>query len=136
MRLQAIRVNKAVTSGLYAEAQSVMLESQILVPRDTGNLASTGTVPLPTKTKGKVTVQMRYGGPRAVYAVRQHEEMGYRHTTPQSAKYLEIPFLERLRTLGLRMSVRVKAAIRGGSAPRALGGRSMTRGLPASRLPG
>jgi hypothetical protein len=136
MRLNSRKVNDAMTKAFYAEAQSVMLESQLLVPRDTGNLASTGTVPLPKTRKGKIRVEMRYGGGRAPYAVRQHENLSYRHTSPQQAKYLEIPFFERVKTLGLRLSIRMKATLRGGAAPKSFSGPKLSRGLDPGRLPG
>ena len=102
--------NEAWTAGLVAEANNVMAESQLLVPRDTGNLASTGTVPKPKENRGKVRVSMQYGGARAPYAVRQHEDLGLRHTSPQSAKYLEIPFLQKAGSLGPKMAARMRIA--------------------------
>ena len=54
------------------------------VPVDTGALRSSGQVVGPD-TQGKV--EIRYGGAAAPYAVRQHEELNYRHDVGE-ARYL------------------------------------------------
>lgn len=54
------------------------------VPRDTGNLASTGRVDGPDTRN---TTRLTFGGAAAVYALRQHEELSYRHPLGE-ARYL------------------------------------------------
>jgi len=67
-----------------------MAESKHQVPVDTGVLRSTGHVQLPKEEAGRVSVTLGYGGPAAPYALRQHEELSYRHTVGK-AKYLSDP---------------------------------------------
>ena len=77
-------------NALYAEAQEIMTASKEECPVDTGALRASGHVTLPVVTPTTVSVEMGYGGVAIPYALRQHEEMSYRHTVGK-AKYLEDP---------------------------------------------
>jgi hypothetical protein len=57
------------------------------VPKDTGNLASTGMVDGPVPTPIGPTVELSFGGAAANYALAQHERTDYRHTVGES-RYL------------------------------------------------
>ena len=57
------------------------------VPRDTGNLASTGRVEGPVSTPIGPLVELSFGGAAADYAIQQHEILTYRHKVGE-ARYL------------------------------------------------
>jgi hypothetical protein len=68
-------------------AQHVLAESTKVVPIEEGTLSRSGTAT--AETQGTAAVgAISYDGP---YAVRQHEELGYRHDQGRQAKYLEGP---------------------------------------------
>lgn len=90
LRMYGRRANKGLKAGLYQEGEGIMAKSLTEVPRDTGVLASTGHVQLPKEEAGRVSVTLGYGGPAAPYALRQHEELSYKHTVGK-AKYLSDP---------------------------------------------
>ena len=116
--------NAEFVRALVSEAKLVIAKSQVFVPRDTGALASTGIVPRPMVAAGSVTVEMRYGGAKAPYALKQHEDFTYRHKSPQQVKYLEAAFWPAVPGLTRRIALRLKVALKRG--PR----------LDPSRLPG
>lgn len=93
--------------ALFLEGHDILRKSGLLVPVDFSNLKGTGTVKaVPGHRRHMVIIS--YGGPNAPYAVVQHERMDFKHTPPQSAKYLTIPFLAAVRTMGPRMAKRMK----------------------------
>lgn len=89
----------AAVRGLLLAAEHLLEESRRLVPLEEGTLARSGTA---TVDPSRLTAAVGYDTP---YAVRQHEELTWRHAPGRSAKYLEIPatteagaVAERLRT--------------------------------------
>lgn len=84
------RTKAAAKRGLLAAGELVLSESQKVVPIEEGTLARSGRVKIVEKD-GQPAAEISYGTP---YAVRQHEEMGYRHDEGRTAKYLERPMLE------------------------------------------
>lgn len=91
----------AATRGLVDGADHLLQVSQTEVPVDEGTLRGTGAVHIVTDTK----VAVSYDTP---YAVRQHEELGYRHPKQGKAKYLEDP----MRSEAPEVRRLVQAAIR------------------------
>lgn len=73
----------AAADGLYAAGEHILGVSNQHVPLEYGDLQGSGTV---SEDRGDLTVAVSYDTP---YAVRQHEEMGYRHDPGRTAKYLE-----------------------------------------------
>lgn len=71
----------ALDRALLQAAEHVLDESNRLVPHETGDLERSGQA---NAEGGRAIVS--YESP---YAVRQHEELGYRHDAGRSAKYLE-----------------------------------------------
>ncbi len=98
-----------VAAAMYREAQVDMTESKRRVPLDTGLLRSTGTVHRPEKNNQEVSVNMSYGGdgPARLYAVIQHEHLGYNHANGRQAKYLESVLNESVSTMGHRLAIRL-----------------------------
>ena len=72
---------KAITLGL----EFVKQESVKVAPKDTGMMEKSAQV---TIAKDRKTGYISYDTP---YAIRQHEELGYRHAEGRIAKYLELP---------------------------------------------
>ena len=86
----AIMVRTHIEDGLEQGAQIILTRSDELVPKESGDLASTGRV---KKDRGGVnTVGITYDGPYAAY---QHEHLMFRHPTGGAAKFLEIAMLEK-----------------------------------------
>lgn len=75
----------AAVRGLQLAAEHVLTESQAVVPLDEGPLQNSGTA---TVDESSLTAAIAYDTP---YAVRQHEELDYRHAPGRTAKYLETP---------------------------------------------
>lgn len=97
-------VERAMAGALWREGQRILEASLKLVPYKTGNLAGTGHVASPLIEAGEVVVEIGYGGPAEPYALRQHEELGFKHRGKRQAKYLEQPFLQAIDTADLRMA--------------------------------
>jgi hypothetical protein len=69
--------------GLLLGAEHVLQLATNVVPLDEGFLQSTGTASV---DEGDMTAMVSFDGP---YAVRQHEELEWRHAPGREAKYLE-----------------------------------------------
>lgn len=80
------RIRAAAVAGLDLASQHLLAESRALVPIEEGTLERSGTA---TVDAGKLSALVSYDTP---YAVRQHEELDYRHAPGRQAKYLEEPF--------------------------------------------
>ena len=104
------RVTRAVAAGLYAEANNIMTDSKRLVPVDLGTLKNSGYAALPEARRGRVAVEIGYGGPAADYALAQHEHTEYRHPEGGEAKFLEKPVNERTSTFANNVAKHAKAA--------------------------
>jgi len=72
--------------GLRKGAEHLLAVADPLVPVEEGTLVRSGTASV-DEAKGQAAVS--YDGP---YAVRQHEELTWRHDPGKQAKYLEEPF--------------------------------------------
>jgi len=98
---------KKVAAALFREANFIMTTSKGLVPVDFGTLKSTGHVALPLITKSSIEVTLAYGGPAAPYALDQHENLSYQHTTGQ-ARYLAQPMEAAAATILKKIGAKVK----------------------------
>lgn len=80
-------------AALYRKGEEIMkLAKEKYVPVDLGALRASGYVK--RYTEGKTfAVELGFGGPSAPYALIQHENMQYNHTTG-GPKYLERPVME------------------------------------------
>ena len=71
--------------GLTEAANFLLSASRLLVPLEDGALERSGTASV---NRARLTAGVSYDTP---YAVRQHEELDYRHAEGRTAKYLEGP---------------------------------------------
>jgi hypothetical protein len=98
----------ALKQALNEEGQIAFRNSQRIVPVDTGTLRRSGVL-LPAKENGtSVEVVMGYGGAASAYALRQHENLNYRHREGKQAKYLEEPVMQRKVKLAENIKRRMK----------------------------
>jgi len=74
-------VEAAATAGLLLAAEFVLQSTNLVVPLDEGPLMNSGAVGV-----DGLTASISYNTP---YAVRQHEDLTYRHANGRTAKYLE-----------------------------------------------
>lgn len=72
-------------AGAYALANNIMTVAKERAPFDQGILAGSGYVSPPD---AQHSVEIGFGGAAKSYAVRQHEDLTFKHTRGQ-AKYLE-----------------------------------------------
>ncbi|MFD4788800.1 hypothetical protein ACFWN1_17405 [Streptomyces sp. NPDC058459] len=76
-------IRAAAARGAFLAAEHVLSLANDRVPLDEGYLQSTGTASADEST---LTGMVSFDGP---YAVRQHEELTWRHAPGRTAKYLE-----------------------------------------------
>ena len=81
--------------ALFESGIELYNASQNLAPMDDGELVLGGTV-TSEKDKDTLTVVVSYGNNpiSAEYAVRQHYDLTYNHNPPESALYLQTPYLQ------------------------------------------
>ena len=100
--------NKALAMALMEEAEIMFRNSKRRVPVDNGDLRRSGFI-LPVRKSGNGwLVEMGYGGAASAYALRQHEDLTYRHKDGRTAKYLENPVKERIPNLEARLKARIE----------------------------
>ncbi|MET9429801.1 hypothetical protein [Streptomyces sp. NPDC003036] len=93
--------------GLLLGAEHVLAESRKLVPINEATLERSGTVSVDGQ---ELTAAVSYDTP---YAVRQHEELGYRHAPGRSAKYLERPMQSEAATVAALIAAQLRRSLRG-----------------------
>lgn len=79
--------------GLRKAAEHLLGESRQQVPLEEATLERSGTTSVDA---GQLQAAVSYDTP---YAVRQHEELTYRHDAGRKAKYLEDPFRDQMDTM-------------------------------------
>ncbi|WP_032769828.1 hypothetical protein [Streptomyces sp. CNS654] len=92
--------------GLRLGAEHVLQVSRERVPIEEGTLERSGTA---TVGEDELRAAVAYDTP---YAVRQHEEMDYRHDAGRTAKYLEQPMSEEADTVGEIIAAEMRRALR------------------------
>lgn len=120
------RVLEAATQALHEEAIRILAASQPLVPVSPGDVpigpratggghASPAHAPGLLRSTGAVerdaqdVITIRYGGHGiAPYALVQHENLSYRHTTGR-AKFLQEPFFEATSGMAERLAASIRA---------------------------
>lgn len=82
-RIWTKRGKRRALEGLTLALENILAESNRLVPLDEGTLERSGRVQIdPATMRGVVS----YDTP---YALRQHEELSWKHAPGRQAKYLE-----------------------------------------------
>ncbi|MDX3398447.1 minor capsid protein [Streptomyces sp. ME01-18h] len=96
----------AAARGLLLAAEHVLAESQEVVPLDEGPLQNSGTASV---NEGDLAAAVSYDTP---YAVRQHEELDYRHAPGRTAKYLERPLNAERQQVQALIAAQMRRALR------------------------
>lgn len=93
--------------GARLAAEHLLGVSSQLAPIEEGVLSSTATTSAETTT-GRTTAAVSFDTP---YAVRQHEDLGYRHDPGRQAKYLEQPMTTEADTMGKLVAQAIRAEL-------------------------
>ncbi|MFI2037606.1 hypothetical protein ACH470_23605 [Streptomyces bottropensis] len=93
--------------GLRLAAEHVLAESRKVVPIEEATLERSGVA---TVNESSLTAAVSYDTP---YAIRQHEELNYRHDAGRSAKYLERPLTEQADTVAGIIAAQLRRSLRG-----------------------
>jgi hypothetical protein len=101
-------VPNALEKAVYEEGSYILMESQKIVPVDTGALRASGNIKPPVRLGNSVHVDIGYGNTSASYAFIVHENLTNRHASPTQAKYLEVPILRQLPIFIKNISIRLK----------------------------
>jgi hypothetical protein len=88
-----VALSGASFEGAVIAAEHLLQVSSELAPHEEGDLERSGEV---SKDQSLDTVAVSYDRP---YAVRQHEEMTWRHDAGKQAKYLEQPMADEAETM-------------------------------------
>lgn len=92
----SVAIMAAARRGVILWGEWILEQSRRIVPLDEAVLANSGAVtPSPDGDRSYISFDTRY-------AVRQHEELGWRHLPGRQAKYLETPW-NASRRIGLRL---------------------------------
>ncbi|MFB8415442.1 hypothetical protein ACFT43_04995 [Streptomyces albidoflavus] len=104
----ALRGTRAgAVRGLRLAAEHVLERSRRRVPIEEGTLERSGVASVDEQS---LTAGVSYDSP---YAVRQHEELSYRHDAGRTAKYLEGPMREEAGTVAQIIAAQVRRSLRG-----------------------
>lgn len=93
--------------GLRIGAEHVLAESRKRVPIEEATLERSGVA---TVDESSLTAAVSYD---TVYAIRQHEELNYRHDAGRTAKYLEGPLTEQAATVAAIIAAELRRSLRG-----------------------
>ncbi|MEW2351436.1 hypothetical protein AB0904_27685 [Streptomyces sp. NPDC006684] len=99
-------IRAAAARGLLLAAEHVLTESRAVVPIDEAALSRSGTASV---DEGALTAAVSYDTP---YAVRQHEELTYRHAPGRTAKYLERPLNAARGEVAALIAAQIRRALR------------------------
>ena len=102
----AAGLRQAAERGVLMAAEYVLGESQAVVPIDEAALSRSGSVSVDAST---LTSAVSYDTP---YAVRQHEQMDYRHAPGRQAKYLEQPLFQSRGQVQAIIAAQLRRALR------------------------
>ncbi|MER8042589.1 hypothetical protein [Streptomyces sp. NPDC094032] len=104
----ALRGTRAgAVRGLRLASEHVLTEARRIVPIEEATLERSGAA---TVDERSMKAAVSFDTP---YAVRQHEELTYRHDAGRSAKYLEKPMAEEADTVGEIIAAQVRRSLRG-----------------------
>jgi hypothetical protein len=99
---------KICARALGRRGEGIMTVSkETFVPVKDGILRSTGHVDEPKIEGHDISVELKYGGPAAPYALKQHEELSYHHDIGE-AKYLEKPMFQAASSLAEQLASDIK----------------------------
>lgn len=81
------QLNAGAVEGLAKAAEHLLTEATKTVPIEEGILSGDGQVSVDA---GQMAATVYYDGASNPYAVRQHEELSFRHDPGRRAKWLEL----------------------------------------------
>lgn len=93
-------------AGLTKAAEHLLGESRAIVPIEESTLERSGVASV---DRASMTAAVSYNTP---YAVRQHEDLTYRHDEGRQAKYLEQPALTERGVMLEIMAAEIRRALR------------------------
>ncbi|WP_221510156.1 minor capsid protein [Streptomyces sp. 3211] len=93
--------------GLRLAAEHILAESRKRVPIEEATLERSGTA---TVDEADLKAAISYDTP---YAVRQHEELTYRHDAGRTAKYLEGPMTTEAAKAAEIIAAQLRRSLRG-----------------------
>ncbi len=103
-----VQIRRAAAHGLELGMEHVLAEAKKVVPLDEGTLERSGRARVDaTRLQGIVSFS-------TPYAVRQHEELTYRHAPGRQAKYLEQPFNTNREVVVALIAAQIRRALAGG----------------------
>ena len=100
------RMRAGAAHGLLLGAEHVLQQSQEVVPLDESPLMQSGNASV---DEASLTAVVSYDTP---YAVRQHEELDYRHAPGRTAKYLERPLNASRQEVAALIAAQMRRAMR------------------------
>ena len=92
--------------GLKVATEHLLQVSRELVPHEEGTLERSGT---PSVDEANLRAAVSYDTP---YAVRQHEELTWKHDEGRQAKYLEEPMNTEAATVGELVAAEIRRSLR------------------------
>ncbi|CAL9607437.1 hypothetical protein SUDANB95_05518 [Actinosynnema sp. ALI-1.44] len=100
------QMREGAVSGLEMGTEHILTESRKVVPLEEGTLERSGVA---TVDESELTGAVSYD---TVYAVRQHEELTWRHAPGRQAKYLEQPMTDEADTVAELVAAQIRRALR------------------------
>jgi hypothetical protein len=94
--------------AMLEEAHAIRAASVEIVPVDQGILRASAEVQGPHFHFGSAFVVVGYGGAAAHYAVEQHENLKFKHSPGQQAKFLEQPAREAVTGMENRLAQKLR----------------------------
>jgi hypothetical protein len=98
------RARRGGEVGLQLAAEHLLQVANTRVPVEEGTLERSGRA-----TSDGLTAGVSYD---TVYAVRQHEELTWRHSGGRTAKYLEAPMAEEADVMQAILAAQIRRALR------------------------
>lgn len=100
-----LRERKGAHAGVVKAMEHILGEARKLVPLEYGTLSASGRA----STDGELTGAVSFD---TVYAVRQHEEITWRHYRPgRQAKYLETPMTTEVENVRRLVQTAIRRAL-------------------------
>jgi hypothetical protein len=108
LNIKAIRAAEraGALKGLEKATEHLLQVSRELVPHEEGTLERSGAASV---DEANLQAAVSYDGP---YAVRQHEELTWRHDEGRQAKYLEEPMISEQATMRELIAAEIRRSLR------------------------
>lgn len=100
------KAKQGLVSGLTMATEHLLAEAKAIVPLEEGTLERSGVASV---DRSSMTGAVSFD---TVYAVRQHEELTWKHLPGRQAKYLETPAHTERETMQALIAAGVRRALR------------------------